>query len=297
MTKMLAQLLGHGVEVAILPRAAEARVKADSGQMHQVILNLFLNARDAMPRGGRLEISTGEVDLKRDDLRRLPEAAPGRYVELAIRDTGEGMSEETQAHIFEPFFTTKPAGQGTGLGLATVYGIVRQSGGHIDVETAPGKGTTFRILLPLAVGDTLPEPEPSAMPGLQTTGSAARILLVDDAAAIRKVLRRILENGGYRVTEAATADDASAILGREPVDVLLTDLEMPGRSGVDLARETRREHPGVKVIAMSAFEDAQLGDLPRELGIEAALAKPMPPETLLEAVRDAMEKKSFTKSV
>jgi signal transduction histidine kinase/CheY-like chemotaxis protein len=290
MAKMLAHLLGEDIEVVIAPSASKERVKADSGQMHQLILNLFLNARDAMPRGGRLTVETADVELTAADSRRLPDAMPGRYVMLAIQDSGIGMNEETQSHVFEPFFTTKPIGQGSGLGLATVYGIVRQSGGHIQVESAPGQGTTFRIYFPstgeeiaedvseIASGDVVPLPPASAL-----------VLIVDDAAAVRRVLRRILESAGFGVIDAADAEAALELLRDGPVDVVLTDLQMPGRSGVELARLVVHDFPRSKVIAMSGFEDVHARGLTRELGIEAALTKPMQPEALLGAVRAALE--------
>jgi signal transduction histidine kinase/ActR/RegA family two-component response regulator len=294
MAKTLAQLLGDDIEVVIARGAPVARVKADLGQMQQVILNLFLNARDAMPRGGRLSIETAETELTPDEARRVPDAVAGPYVILSIRDGGTGMDEETKSHVFEPFFTTKPMGLGTGLGLATVYGIVKQSGGHIQVESAAGEGTTFRIFLPMTneeapgegPGETL-ESSPGAAPPAAIPG---RVLIVDDASAIRTVLRRVLESAGYEVTDAADVDGALELLRRSPVDVVLTDVQMPGRSGVELAQMVVRDFPAIKVIAMSGFEDAHLSRLPAELGVDAALTKPMHPEALIGAVRDALER-------
>ena len=288
MAKMLAQLLSDDIEVVIVPGASAARVKADPGQMHQVVLNLFLNARDAMPHGGRLTIETADTELTAADARRLPDAAAGRYVTLVIRDSGTGMDEETKSHVFEPFFTTKAAEQGTGLGLATVYGIVKQSGGHIQVETAPGDGTTFRILFPFSSEEPAPESGGSASGTGSSTAMPGRVLIVDDAAPIRTVLRRVLESAGYDVTDAADVDGALERLRRSPVDVVLTDVQMPGRSGVELARLVVRDFPGIKVIAMSGFEDTQLSQLPGKLGIDATLIKPMRPEVLIDAVREAM---------
>jgi signal transduction histidine kinase/CheY-like chemotaxis protein len=288
MAKMLAQLLGDDIEVVIVTGAADARVKADLGQMHQVILNLFLNARDAMPQGGRLTIETSDTVLTGAEARRFHDARAGRYVLLSIRDGGTGMSEETKSHVFEPFFTTKPIGQGTGLGLATVYGIVKQSGGHIQVETAPGAGTTFGILFPLSPEEPAREPAESAFGAPSSSGRSGRVLIVDDAAPIRTVLRRVLESAGYEVMDTADADSALDLLRRSPMDVVLTDVQMPGRSGVELARLVVREFPGIKVIAMSGFEDSHLSRLPAELGIDAALPKPMHPDALIGAVREAM---------
>jgi signal transduction histidine kinase/ActR/RegA family two-component response regulator len=298
MAKMLAQVLGDNIEVAIAPRALAARVKADPGQMHQVILNLFLNARDAMPHGGRLTIETADTELTAADARKLPDAVAGPHVSLAIRDDGTGMDEETSSHVFEPFFTTKPPGQGTGLGLATVYGIVKQSGGHIQVETAPGNGTTFRILFPLS-SDEVTEETAESVPATAPppVSMRRRVLIVDDASAIRTVLRRVLESAGYDVTDAADVDGALALLPGSPVDVVLTDVQMPGRSGVELAQLLTRNYPGIKVIAMSGFEDTHLSQLPMELGIDAALTKPMQPEVLIDVVREALERAKVAKPV
>ena len=291
MAGILGHLLGDSIEVVIVRGTAEARVRADAGQMHQVIMNLFLNARDAMPNGGSLRIETADVELTAADSRRLPDAVPGQYVMLSITDTGIGMDELTRSHVFEPFFTTKPIGKGTGLGLATVYGIVRQTGGHIQVETLPDKGTTFRIFLPL----TRDELEETAERILSDDGAPpqlhARILIVDDAKAIRTVLRRVLENAGCEVADAADVNTALDILRDGPVDLVLTDLQMPGRSGVELAQLVVRDFPGIKVIAMSGFAAIHLSQLPRELGIDATLSKPMQPEVLMGAIRTALQKK------
>ena len=276
-------------EVLITRSASPAHVRADAGQMHQVILNLFLNARDAMPNGGCLRVETSETELTAADSRRFPDAAPGRYVTLSIVDNGLGMDEQTRGRVFEPFFTTKPIGKGTGLGLATVYGIVRQSGGQIEVETARGSGTTFRIFLPL----TSDPVEQVAEVLSSTDGPApplhARVLVVDDAKPIRAVLRRVLENAGCDVIDAADVNTALDLLRNDHVDLVLTDLQMPGRNGIELAQLVVRDFPGLKVIAMSGFEDTYLSQLPRELGIAAALTKPMQPEELIGAVRAALE--------
>jgi signal transduction histidine kinase/ActR/RegA family two-component response regulator len=292
MAGIASHLLGDSIKLVITGGNSPARVRADAGQMHQVILNLFLNARDAMPEGGSLRVETSELELTAADSRRLPDAMPGRYVMLSISDSGFGMDEETQGRVFEPFFTTKPIGKGTGLGLATVYGIVKQSGGHIRLETAPGKGANFQIFLPFTAeaieevvapcvsADILPLPD-----------RRARVLVVDDAAAILKVLRRVLEGSGYEVTDAASVDAALAHLKQGTVDLVLTDLQMPDRSGIELAQVVVREHPGVKVIAMSGFEYTDLSQLPRELGIAAVLTKPMQPEALIGAVRATLKQK------
>ncbi len=298
MAGILAHLLGDGIKVVITRSASEARVRADAGQMHQVILNLLLNARDAMPHGGTLRIDTSEAELTAADSRRLPDSVPGSYVMLTISDSGLGMNEETRSHLFEPFFTTKPIGKGTGLGLATVYGIVRQTGGQIQVETARDQGTTFRILLPLTndeladeAGEYIPSDNDAPLP------FHARILVVDDAKAIRTVLRRVLESGGCDVIDAADVSTALELLRISPVDLVLTDLQMPGRSGVELAQLVVRDFPEIKVIAMSGFEDTYLSQLPSELGISAALTKPMQPEVLMGAVRAALQQTKESRAV
>ncbi len=297
MAGIVGHLLGKGIDVAITPNASAARVRADAGQMHQVILNLFLNARDAMPSGGRLTVETSEIELTAADSQRFPDAVPGRYVMLSISDSGFGMDEETRSRVFEPFFTTKPLGKGTGLGLATVYGIVRQSGGHVLLDTAPGEGSTFRIVLPLtdeAIEETAVESVPRV---IWTIPKSWRILVVDDSAAILRVLRRVLESAGYEVIDASSVDAALECLKHRSVDLVLTDLQMPGRSGVELARRVVRDFPGIKVIAMSGFEDTHLSQLPAELGIAAAITKPMQPEALISAVRAALEQKSTSRAV
>lgn len=292
MATMLTPLLGENIEVVIVPSALAAHVKADSGQMHRVILNLFLNARDAMVKGGTLTIETEDVELTAADSRRLPDALPGRYVMLSIGDTGPGMSQEMQSRIFEPFFTTKPTGQGTGLGLATVYGIVKQTGGHIEVESEPAKGTRFRILLPFTTEEIGAQAVESSSRGLPCSPLLAhgRILIVDDAMAIRKVLRRILEKAGYEVVDAADVETALDLLRAGPVDVVLTDIQMPGCSGVELARLVKRDFPATKVIAMSGFDNVYLNQVTLELGIEPTLMKPMHPAGLIDAVRVALER-------
>jgi signal transduction histidine kinase/ActR/RegA family two-component response regulator len=298
MAGILAHLLGDGIKVVITRSTSEARVRADAGQMHQVILNLLLNARDAMPHGGTLSIDTSEAELTEADLRWLPDAVPGSYVMLTISDSGVGMNEETRGHLFEPFFTTKPIGKGTGLGLATVYGIVRQTGGQIQVETARDQGTTFRILLPLT-NDELADETEECIPSDNDAPFQfhARILVVDDAKPIRTVLRRVLESGGCDVIDAADVSTALELLRTSPVDLVLTDLQMPGRSGVELVRLIVRDFPEIKVIAMSGFEDTYLSQLPSELGIAAALTKPMQPEALMGAVRAALQQTKVSGAV
>jgi signal transduction histidine kinase/ActR/RegA family two-component response regulator len=288
MSKMLRHLMGSDIEVVIAASRSPVRINADSGQMHQVMLNLFLNARDAMPYGGVLRIETAALELTEGTARRLPDAPAGPYVAVTIRDEGGGMDEETQSHMFEPFYSTKPPGGGTGLGLATVYGIVKQSGGHILVETKPGQGTTFQIFWPSTNEEGLAEQVGANVPPAAAPGSA-RILIIDDSSPIRKVLRRVLESVGYEVMDVESVDRALDLLQSVPVDAVLTDMQMPGRSGVELARAMASEFPQVHLIAMSGFEDTGVQSLPGELGIEAVLTKPMQPDALIETVHRVIE--------
>ena len=290
--RMLRRLIGEDIELVTTLGADLGRVLADRGQIEQVVLNLAVNARDAMPRGGRLTIETAEA---RDDPAPAGGATPHRVM-LAISDTGVGMSDEVRSHLFEPFFTTKEVGKGTGLGLATVYGIVRQSGGSIAVESAPGRGSTFRVFLPrvddTAFGPAAPESGP-AEPGLggqPGRAPAAHILLAEDEPRVRALTQRVLEAQGYRVL--AAADGAAALelaSGRDVrVDLLVTDVVMPGMSGPDLARRLRETRPGVPVLYMSGYADQGLAHEAAATG-GAFLSKPFETEALERLVRQALE--------
>ncbi|MBI5365586.1 MAG: PAS domain-containing protein, partial [Planctomycetes bacterium] len=233
MTAMLVRVLGERIEIVEGPAADARLVNADRGQLEQVVLNLAVNARDAMPDGGRLRLAVVECDLE-DSLRKEhPDAAPGRHVMLSVQDTGRGMDEETVKRIFEPFFTTKPAGKGTGLGLATVYGIVRQSGGLIQVVSAPGLGTTFRVFLPSAAGAPREVAARTAGGGLEGNET---ILVVDDAEAVVRLATEVLERYGYSVVPAEGGEAALTAARRHtgPLDLLLTDVVMPGLTGPEL---------------------------------------------------------------
>jgi CheY-like chemotaxis protein len=230
-------------------------VTADPGQIEQVIMNLAVNARDAMPQGGKLTIETADADLDEAYAQNHLEAQPGPYVMLAVSDTGVGLDPEAQALIFEPFFTTKELGKGTGLGLSTVYGIVKQSGGLIWVYSEPGKGTTFKIYLPRleAPGDVAGL---SQVPGKCEWGSEI-ILLVEDEDMVRQVARRILARHGYTVLEAASGDDALAV-SREhagPIHLMLTDVVMPGMSGQEIAENLKLQRPEMQVLFMSGHTE------------------------------------------
>jgi signal transduction histidine kinase len=252
MNTLLQRLIGEDVELVTRRLDALGSVRADPAQMEQVILNLAVNGRDAMPRGGVLNIELANLDVDETYARGHPGMVPGAYVVLSVTDTGHGMDEETKARIFEPFFTTKEAGKGTGLGLATVYGIVKQSDGFIWVYSEPGRGTTFKMYLPRV--DQAPEPlsvrpAPAAVRGTET------VLLVEDEAALRTLLRELLESFGYSVLEAGQGADALRVAGEHPgaIHLLLSDLVMPQMTGRELAERLVRLRPGIKVLLMSGY--------------------------------------------
>jgi signal transduction histidine kinase/CheY-like chemotaxis protein len=285
--KMLQRLIGEHIDLRTNLDHALGSVKADQNQMEQVIINLAVNARDAMPQGGKLLIETANVDLDEDYARRHPPQLPGAYVLLSVADTGMGMDAETQSHIFEPFFTTKEVGKGTGLGLATVYGVVRQSGGHIWVYSELGQGTTFKIYLPRA-GQTAGLQHPLPSPAEYLRGSET-VLLVEDEEALRELTRSLLEGAGYTVLEAELPEAAIEIALRHggPIHLLLTDMVMPGMTGRDLGTKLAPIRPEMKVVYMSGytgFTHAGLAD--SEI---ALLGKPFTREKLLRKLREALE--------
>jgi PAS domain S-box-containing protein len=284
--KMLRRLIGEHIELKTNLDPALGCVKADQSQIEQVILNLAVNARDAMPQGGKLLIETAKVNLDEDYARRHPPQLPGAYVLLTVADTGIGMDAETQARIFEPFFTTKEIGKGTGLGLSTVYGVVRQSGGHIWVYSELGLGTTFKIYLPCAEQPAHVQ-QPSAAPAESLRGSET-ILLVEDEEALRGLTRSLLEDSGYTVLEAELPEAAMEIALRHSgkIHILLTDMVMPGMTGKDLAAKLGPMRPEMKVVYMSgytSFSHAGLAD--SEI---ALLAKPFTREKLLRKLRETL---------
>jgi PAS domain S-box-containing protein len=284
---MLHRLIGEDVHLVTKPSPDVGQVRADRGQLEQVIVNLVVNARDAMPRGGEVVIEIANTSFDESDSRQHAEVAPGRYVMIAVSDTGEGMDAETQSHIFEPFFTTKGEGKGTGLGLATVFGIVKQSGGHVGVHSEPGRGSTFRVYLPRTEEDAQPDVaiEPSAHLGGHET-----IALVEDADALRLMIREILEGASYVVFEYATPDEALEELARRgKVDLLLTDVVMPHTSGPDLARALRDVHPDIKVLFMSGYTDQAVSHHGLLVAEGQFLQKPFTTDGLLRKVRAVLE--------
>jgi PAS domain S-box-containing protein len=260
--KMLTRLIGEDIDLVMVPGADIGAVKADPGQIEQVVMNLAVNARDAMPHGGKLTIETANVTLDANYARFHSPVKPGDYVMLAISDTGMGMDTETQTHIFEPFYTTKGL-KGTGLGLSTVYGIIKQSEGYIWVYSESGKGTTFKIYLPRvdAVAMQLEAMQPQATPGEQPGPGRETILLVEDEENLRQLTRRSLENQGYTVIDAA--DGATAIrlsqAHKGPIHLLLTDVIMPGMNGRELANQVSASRPDMKVLYMSGYTENHIG--------------------------------------
>ncbi|HYE92193.1 MAG TPA: PAS domain S-box protein [Terriglobales bacterium] len=286
-TKLLTRLIGEDIELRVAPAAGTGRVRADPGQLEQVIVNLVVNARDAMPQGGTVTIETANVDLDDAYAARHVGVAAGRYVMLAVSDTGVGMSADVQARIFEPFFTTKPPGKGTGLGLATVYGIVRQTDGHVRVYSEPGLGTTFRVYLPRTEAIADPRAAAGAPPAARGTET---VLLVEDEAGVRDLAREVLERSGYTVLEAPTPAEALALAERHAgvIDVLLTDVVMPGMSGRALADAITRARPRTTVVFMSGYtNDAILHHGVLEAGIHF-VEKPFAPRELTAKIREAL---------
>jgi len=288
MGKMLTRLIGENIELTTTLDPTLAKVKADLSQMEQVLMNLVVNARDAMPTGGKLLIETSNVTFDEVYTRHHPGSKPGRYVMLAVTDTGNGMDTETLAHVFEPFFTTKERGKGTGLGLATVYGVVKQSGGYISVESELKKGSSFRVHLPL-----LEEPAaaiPLAAPSQQFVRGTETVLLAEDADPLRRLAQALLEENGYRVMAAENGARALEIAQqhRGQIDLLLTDVIMPGMNGPALAKILRPLHTEMKVLYMSGYTDSAIAD---EGVLEAGvylLQKPFTEETLLQKVHEVL---------
>ncbi|HET9985649.1 MAG TPA: PAS domain S-box protein [Longimicrobiales bacterium] len=287
---MLQRLIGEDIQVDTRLEPGLGSIEADPGQIEQVLLNLAVNARDAMPAGGHLVIATSEVELDEAEARRIGTPRPGPYVVLSVTDTGSGIPADAIPFVFEPFFTTKEPGKGTGLGLSTVYGIVTQSGGSVTVDSRPGHGAAFRVYLP-RVAEPAAEGPPPAAAGRAHVG-AGTILLVEDDAAVRRLARRILDGAGYRVLEAAGGAEAIRLTldaAAPRIDLLLTDLVMPQMSGVELARRLTRRQPDLKVLFMSGYA-ADTIERQGALGPDTPfLEKPFTPPGLTRAVREVLE--------
>jgi two-component system cell cycle sensor histidine kinase/response regulator CckA len=320
--KMLHRLIGENVEVKVVPAPSLGRVKADPGQMEQVILNLAVNSRDAMPDGGKLTITTSDIELDENDTRTHEGAPPGRYIMLAVSDTGDGMDTETQARMFEPFFTTKAPGKGTGLGLATVYGVVKHSDGWIWVDSEPGRGTTFQIFLP-RVEETRVEESPRkearvnesplseslaqqsvadapqaqeqpsrTAPSLATAPKGTEtILVVEDQDGIRDIVRESLRRNGYKVLIAVDGNEALQMAGgySDPIHLLITDLIMPNIGGRELAQRLTPDRPGMKVLFMSGYSEHSALDIEATSQSASVLQKPFSLDALARTVRCVLD--------
>ncbi len=286
---MLQRLIGEDIELVTMLDASPGRVKADPGQLDQVLINLVLNARDAMPRGGRITFETVNLDLDEGGARKHGLVRPGRYVMLAVSDTGVGMDEATKARIFEPFFTTKTQGKGIGLGLSAVYGMVQQNGGSIAVDSVKGRGTIFRIYLPLT--EEIPAAEVvQDHPGHAFKGSET-VLLVEDDQAVRTLIQGILRRHGYRVLEAQSGQEALRVYHRhgKPIQLLLTDVGMPGLSGPQLVDRLAPQQPGLKVLYMSGYADDTMVRNGLSETDRPFLHKPFEPDDLVQKVRELLD--------
>ena len=284
---MLRRLIGENVRLVLALDPATGRIRADPSQVDQIIVNLVVNARDAMPVGGTVTVETGNTVLSEPYAAEHFDVNPGPYVMLAVSDTGIGMDRDTREHIFEPFFTTKERGKGTGLGLATIYGIVRQSGGHIWLYSEPGRGTTFKLYFP-RVRAAAERAEPPEAGDVQR--GAGTILVAEDEEAVREFVVRVLERAGYAVLPAANASEALEIASEHAgsIAALVSDVVMPGISGTELAHRIRGDHPGIGLVLLSGYT-AETLDLAGLLNDGAAfVGKPFSPDSLVRAVGRAI---------
>jgi CheY-like chemotaxis protein len=282
MEPLLRRLLGHGIELMLVSAPGGGKVRADPSQLEQAVVNLASNARDAMPQGGKLVIETANVELDEGPSTKNLGLPAGPYVMLAVSDTGSGMDAAVRSRLFEPFFTSKGPGKGTGLGLATVYGIVKQSDGQITVYSQPGCGSIFEIYLPRVEDASAEIPRRAIARGSET------ILLVDDEEGVRKLVQAVLQSNGYDVLEASNGVMALAAFEKNAhkIDLVLTDVVMPQMTGFELGAQLATRNPGVKILYMSGYRDntGAPGDL-----APALLNKPFTPDALLTRVREALD--------
>jgi len=291
-SRLFRKLLGEDVELRVDARAHGCPILADPGKLEQVLMNLVVNARDAMPDGGSLRIVVERVEIEEARPGLPTELAPGAFVCVEVADNGCGMDADTQAHVFEPFFTTKEVGRGTGLGLSTVFGLTREFGGTVELESEPDQGTTFRLLFPAIDPSSLPAEPSDAEDEKPVVGSVGgeTILLVEDAVLVRAGIRNMLEGLGYRVLTAATPARALELLSEEPkIDAVLTDMVMPGMNGTELARRVRAERPGLPVLYMSAYSDEALIEQGRVDAGMPVLEKPFEQHELARRLRAVLD--------
>ncbi len=290
--KMLARLIGEDIDICTITRTSLGMVKADPGQMEQILMNLAVNARDAMPDGGKLTIETANIELDEAYSQTHAEVTPGQYVMLAVSDTGHGMDAETQARMFEPFFTTKEKGKGTGLGLSTVFGIVKQSGGHIWAYSEPGHGVVFKIYFPRVDDAVVEEPETETGAAESLDGSET-IMLVEDDESVRELTRSVLEIYGYSVLGADRGAKALEAFGplATAIDLVITDVIMPQMNGAELVAKLKELHPQVKVLYVSGYtEEATIHRGVIDKGVNF-LQKPFTPDSLARKVRHVLDHK------
>ena len=286
---MLRRLIPESVALHTDSAGEFSLVRADRGQLEQVIVNLVINAGDAMPTGGRLTIGIRDIELSGDDAQAHLDAPPGRYVVLSVSDTGCGMDQATRDRVFEPFFTTKGPDKGTGLGLATVYGIVKQAGGHIHVRSEPGQGSTFEICLPAAQEPSLEQTEPRSAETL--AAGHETILLCEDDHPVRELLERLMRSAGYTVLAAADAGEAQALVKRHdgPIDLLVTDVIMPIMNGRELSEVLQAARPGLPTLFISGYPSNVIAQHGAPVAEAELLEKPFTRERLLSRIREVLK--------
>jgi PAS domain S-box-containing protein len=292
MEKLLRRVIGEDVQIRLDLAPDAGSVRADQVQIEQVVMNLVVNARDAMPRGGTVTLSTARAELDGDPAASPPDVAAGRYACVVVSDTGVGMDEATRTRMFEPFFTTKAPGKGTGLGLSTVYGIVKQSGGHVEVSSAPGEGTTVRVYLPRAA----PVEHAAAGPAPTVAGGTETILLVEDEDAVRAIDERLLRRLGYRVLPATTGEEALRIAAAhaDPIELVATDVILPGMDGHELACRLAALRGGIRVLFVTGYAGDRLATVRPDGSWGELLQKPFAPDDLARAVRAALARPPMT---